>query len=26
VRLPDEDLANLKTIGDLINSFEKLVK
>ncbi|MDR1235348.1 MAG: phosphopantetheine-binding protein [Mycoplasmataceae bacterium] len=26
VRLPDEDLANLKTLGDLIQSFEKLVK
>ncbi|MDR3329872.1 MAG: phosphopantetheine-binding protein [Mycoplasmataceae bacterium] len=26
VRLPDEDLANLKTLGDLIRSFEKLVK
>ncbi|MDR3257381.1 MAG: phosphopantetheine-binding protein [Mycoplasmataceae bacterium] len=26
VRLPDEDLATLKTLGDLIHSFEKQVK
>ncbi|MDR0739681.1 MAG: phosphopantetheine-binding protein [Mycoplasmataceae bacterium] len=25
-RLPDEDLANLKTLGDLIRSFEKVTK
>ncbi|MDR1991805.1 MAG: acyl carrier protein [Mycoplasmataceae bacterium] len=26
VRLPDNDLANLKTLGDLINSFENALK
>jgi acyl carrier protein len=26
VRLPDEDLASLKTLGDLVHSFEKLVQ
>jgi acyl carrier protein len=26
VRLPDDDLASLKTLGDLIRSFEKVLK
>ncbi|MDR2369607.1 MAG: phosphopantetheine-binding protein [Mycoplasmataceae bacterium] len=26
VRLHDDDLASLKTLGDLINSFEKVMK